>query len=49
MGETFRICQHFWRTVERNGKWVTECEKCGQPAPPELQAGNVPAGTLALL
>lgn len=33
-----RTCQHFWRTVESNGTWVTRCELCGEskPALPEL-------------
>ena len=26
--KTERKHVHFWRTVERNGKWVTECESC---------------------
>jgi sulfur relay (sulfurtransferase) DsrC/TusE family protein len=32
--------EHFWRTVERNGKWVTECETC--PAI-RVEAGAQPA------
>jgi hypothetical protein len=29
MGETTGIRRHWWRTVERNGRWVSECENCG--------------------
>lgn len=23
-------CEHWFRTIERGGKWVTSCEYCGQ-------------------